>query len=67
MRRNLFSADSETYMLKMATLKNVQPYEFLMLLKNFNTNIDVTGTTTVARRIVYLRMMLRGDVLREFD
>ena len=36
-------------------------------MKNLNTTIYGTETTSVAGRIIYLRTMLCGEVLREFD
>ena len=61
------SAASDTYKLKMATFKNGQQEDFLLLLKNFNTMIDGAVTTTVAGRINYLCMILHGETSQDFD
>ena len=51
----------------MAVFENGQPEELLGFLKNFRKAIDGTGTTAVARRINYLRTILCGEALWEFD
>ena len=55
MRQNPASSASETYKLKMSTFKNSQPEGFLMLLKNFRTVINRTGTTSVTGITNYLQ------------
>ena len=67
MRQKLYSSTSETYKLKMTTFENEQPEDFLMLMNNFKTAIEGTGTISVAGRINYLHTMLRGEALKEFD
>ena len=37
------------------------------MMKNFKTAIDRTGTTTVTRTIKYIRTLLSGEALREYD
>ena len=37
------------------------------MMKNFKTAIDRTGTTTVTRTIKYIRTLISGEALREFD
>ena len=44
--RNLASYVSEMYYLKMTTFKNVQLEKFLVLMKNYKTVNDRTGTTS---------------------
>ena len=46
MRRNTSSEASETHNTNMNTFDDVQPEEFLSLLKNFKIATDGTGTTT---------------------
>ena len=41
--------------------------EFLALLRNFKIVIDRTGTTFPSGYINYLRTILHGEILREFD
>ena len=67
MRLNLASSASEPYELEMATFENGQPEEFLALLKNSKTAINGTGTMSVSGISYYLRTMLHGEALREFD
>ena len=67
MRRNPSDADSETYGLKIAIFEHGQPEEFLALMKNLKTAVDSTGTTSAAGKINYLRTLLRGGALRDFD
>ena len=60
-------ANSETYKLKIATFENVKLEAFLALTKNFKTAIDGAGTISAAGKINYLRTLLCGDALQEFD
>ena len=61
------SSTAETYNINISTFKDVQPEEFLALLKNFEIEIDGTGTTSLSGKINYLHTMLLGASLREFD
>ena len=36
-------------------------------MNNFKTAVDGTGTTSVAGKINYLRTLLHGESLQEFD
>ena len=45
------SATSETYDLKLQTFENGKPEEFLQMIKDFKTGIDVTGTNSVSGKI----------------
>ena len=46
MRRNPSPEESETYNINMNTFIDVQPKEFLAILKKLNITTDETGTTT---------------------
>ena len=46
---------------------NFQSEEPIIILKKFKKVIDGTGTTNVSGRTNYLRKMLRGEALQEFD
>ena len=61
------SATSEMYKLKMSTFKNSQLEEFLAFLKSFRISINGIQTTSVSGRIKYLRKMLHGEALIDFD
>ena len=67
MRINPSSAASKTYNVNMNTFDYGQPEEFLSLLRNFKIIIDGNLTTTPYSWINYIRTMLRGQSLREFD
>ena len=67
MRRNMARATLETYKLKIEIFENDHPEELIALLNNLNKATKGTGTTMVTRWINYLRTMLQGEVLREFD
>ena len=67
MRQNPASETSETYMLKVQTLENGKPEELLQTMKDFNTGIDGTGTTSATEKIQFIRTMLRREALTEFD
>ena len=57
MCQDLSDADSETYKLKIVMFENSQPKEFLALVNNFKTVVKIN----------YLRTLLRGEALREFE
>ena len=67
MCRDPASATSKTYELKVQTFENGKPEEFLQMTKDFKNATDGTGTTSATGRIQFLRTMLRGEALREFD
>ena len=50
----------------MSTFEDIQPEEFLAILKNFKIIIDETGTTILSDWINYLHRILHGKALREF-
>ena len=64
MHQDPTSSTSKTYELKITTFKNDKPEEFLKMMKNFNTVIYGTRTTTAAGKIDCLRTLLRGEYLR---
>ena len=65
MRRKLTSAMSETHNLNLSMFEDVQPEEFIVLLKNLRTVIVETSTMSQLGRINYLHKMLLGEVLRD--
>ena len=67
MQRNLSSAASETYNLNMNMFNYGQPEELFSLLRNFKVAVDGTGTTNPYGRINYLRTVLLGQELKDFD
>ena len=67
MRRCPASATCGTYELKFPTLENVKPEEFLQMMKDFKTGTDRTGTTSTTGENQFLRTILCGEDLREFD
>ena len=67
MLQNLSDTHSETYKLQIVTFEPGQPEQFFQLLKNFKRAVDWTGTTTAAGNINYLRTLLHGEALQEFD
>ena len=67
MRQDPASAASKTYELKVQMFENGKPEEFLQMMKDFKTGTDGTGTTSAPENIQFLRKMLRGETLWEFD
>ena len=53
--------------IKITDVQNGKPEEFLQVIKDFKTNIDGTETTSDPRKIQFLRTILCGEELREFD
>ena len=56
---------SETHNLNLSMFEDVQPEEFIVLLKNLRTVIVETSTMSQLGRINYLHKMLLGEVLRD--
>ena len=67
MRRDPASATSDMYKLKIEMFENGKPEKSLKTMKSFKTEIDETGTTIAAGKTNYLRNLLHGEALREFD
>ena len=65
--KNPSQAASETYKINISTFDDGQPEELIALLRNFRIAIDGTNRTTASGHINYLRAMLCGTSLREFD
>ena len=60
MRQDPASATSDTYELKVQTLENCKPEEFLQMMKNFKTDVVRTGTTSTTGTIQFICTMLCG-------
>ena len=58
--RDLTSATSELYEFNIALFDNGNPEEFLLFMKNFNTNIAASGTLATGVKIQYLCTIFRG-------
>ena len=56
----------KTNKINISTFPDIQPEEFLALMINFKTTINVTVMNTASGRIYYLRTMLCGTSLRGF-
>ena len=62
-RQDHASATSKTYELKVPTLANRKPEQFLQMMNEFKTTTDGTGTTS--GKIHFLRTVLHGKPLIE--
>ena len=51
----------------MALFDNGNMEEFLLFVSNFNMNIEASGTLVTGANIQYLHMLVRGEVLGQFD
>ena len=67
MRQDSAAATSDNYKLKFQTFKIFKSEELLSMMKDFRTTTDGTDTTYATRNFQFLRIMLRGGALREFD
>ena len=67
MRQNRYDANPETYELKIVTFEHCQPEEFLQLMNNLKRAVHRTGNKTAAGKINYIRTLLHGKSLWEFD
>ena len=59
-QRNNTLATSVIYNINVSIFKDVQPEEFLTLLKNFTITIDGTGTVSRLGKIHFLCVILHG-------
>ena len=50
----------------MALFDNGKPEGFLLFMQKFITTIDSSGTLTANTKLHYIRMILRGEALRQF-
>ena len=67
MHQDPASATSEIYNLKFATFENGKLKKILQMMKDFKTATDGTGTMSATVKTNFLRTMLRGEALREFN
>ena len=67
MSRDLESATSKTYKLKVHMFNNGKPEEFLHIMKDINTATGGAGTTSATKKNHFLCTILRGESIREFD
>ena len=51
----------------MSLFGNGKQEEFLLFMRNFNMNLAASGTMETGAKIKYLRMLVRGEALRQFD
>ena len=59
-RRYPTSSTSDLYEFKMSLFDHGEPEEFLLFIRNFNMNIEATGTLETEEKIHYLRTLLYG-------
>ena len=59
LRRDPKSENSDLYKLKMALFDNGDSEEFLLFIRDFNMNIEASGTLMARTNIQYLHMILR--------
>ena len=55
------------YKLKMALFDKGKPDEFLFFIRNFNMTLEASGTLKADTNIQYLRALVRGEALPQFD
>ena len=60
LRRDPTSSTSDLYEFKMSLFDHGEPEEFLLFIRNFNMNIEATGTLETDEKIHYLRTLLYG-------
>ena len=61
------SSTSDLYEFKMSLFDHGKPEDFLLFIRNFNTNLAATGMLNMDTKIQYLCTLLHGEVLRQFD
>ena len=51
----------------MSLFGNGKQEEFLLFMRNFNMNLAASGAMDTGTKIKYLRTLVRGEALRQFD
>ena len=51
----------------MSLFENGKQEEFLLFMRNFNMNLAASGKMETGKNIKYLRTLVRGEALRQFD
>ena len=67
MRRDTTYSMSKLYEFKMSVFDHGKPKEFLFFVLNLRMNLAVTGPPDIDAKIQYLRTLVRGEALRQFD
>ena len=57
----------DMYEFKMALFDNVEPEEFVLFVWNFNMEIKSSGTINDNTKLQYLRTLLHGESLFQFE
>ena len=65
--RDPASENSELYEFKIALFDNVDQEQFLLIFRNFNVALEVAGKLKIIVKVQYLRMIVCGEALRQFD
>ena len=67
LRRDPTSSTSDLYDFRMSLFDNGDLEEFFLLFCNFNTTLATSGMMDTGAKIQYLHMLVRGEVLGQFD
>ena len=67
LRRYPTSSTLDPYKFKMSLFKNVKPEELSLFVRNFNITLAASGALEAGAKIQYLRTIVRGEALRQFD
>ena len=65
-RDNMLST-LDIYEFKTSLFGNGKPYEFLLFVRNFNTNLAASGMLEAGAIIRYLRTLFHREALHQFD
>ena len=65
--RDPTSEKSDLYEFKVALFDNGEPQEFLFIVRNLQIMLEASGTLAANAKIQYLRMLLRGEALRQLE
>ena len=67
LRRDTTSSTLDLYEFRMSLFDYGQLEEFLLFVRNFQTTLAATGTIETEAKVQYLRTLLRGGALHQFD
>ena len=67
MRRDPTSSTSELYDFRMSLFEHGDTEEFLLFVPNFQMTLEATGTLETEANVQYLRTLVHGEALHQFD
>ena len=67
LRRDPMSSTLDLNEFRISLFDHGEPEDFLLFFRNFQINLAATGTLETEDKVQYLRKLVRGEALRQFD